>query len=146
MPVHVPGSLERLLSLLEPCFSQPVFQTFRALAVGFIARVGVQRWACVRAAPPRPRRWLDGDDPAASRRMNRSRSAPARRRRTVAPCATTSTAPPPVSFAANANPGAPRRRSVSRTTAEAFIPSAPDALRPATFRHSYRAETVSPLD
>jgi hypothetical protein len=40
MPLHVPGSLDRLLSLLEPCFSQPGFQTFRALVAGFIGRVG----------------------------------------------------------------------------------------------------------
>jgi transposase len=40
MPLHVPGSLDRLLSLLAPCFSQPAFQTFRALVLGFIARVG----------------------------------------------------------------------------------------------------------
>lgn len=40
MPLHVPGSLDGLLSLLEPCFSQPTFQTFRALVVGFVGRVG----------------------------------------------------------------------------------------------------------
>jgi len=40
MPLHVPGSLDRLLSLLAPCFSQPTFQTFRALLLGFIGRVG----------------------------------------------------------------------------------------------------------
>jgi hypothetical protein len=40
MPLHVPGSLDGLLSLLEPCFSQPAFQTFRALVVGFVGRVG----------------------------------------------------------------------------------------------------------
>jgi len=40
MPLNVPGSLDRLLSLLAPCFSQPVFQTWRALVVGFIGRVG----------------------------------------------------------------------------------------------------------
>lgn len=40
MPLHVPGSLDRLLSLLEPCFSQPAFETFRVLVVGFVARVG----------------------------------------------------------------------------------------------------------
>ncbi|HET9118065.1 MAG TPA: transposase [Pseudonocardiaceae bacterium] len=40
MPLHVPGSLDGLLSLLEPCFSQPTFQTFRALVRGFIGRVG----------------------------------------------------------------------------------------------------------
>ncbi len=40
MPLYVPGSLDGLLSLLEPCFSQPAFQTFRALVRGFIGRVG----------------------------------------------------------------------------------------------------------
>lgn len=40
MPLHVPGSLDGLLSLLEPCFSQPTFQTFRALVCGFVGRVG----------------------------------------------------------------------------------------------------------
>lgn len=40
MPLHVPGSLDGLLSLLEPCFSQPVFQTFQVLVVGFVGRVG----------------------------------------------------------------------------------------------------------
>jgi hypothetical protein len=40
MPCHVPGSLDRLLSLLSPCFSQPTFQSFRCLVVGFIGRVG----------------------------------------------------------------------------------------------------------
>lgn len=54
MPLHVPGSLDRLLSLLGPCFSQPTFQAFRALAVGFIARVGEHTvtgmWQAVRLA------------------------------------------------------------------------------------------------
>ena len=54
MPLHVPGSLDRLLSLLGPCFSQPAFQTFRALVVGFIARVGEHTvtgmWQAVRLA------------------------------------------------------------------------------------------------
>lgn len=40
MPLHVPGSLDGLLSLLAPCFSQPTFQTFRALVRGFVGRVG----------------------------------------------------------------------------------------------------------
>jgi hypothetical protein len=40
MPVHVPGSLELVLSLLSPCFTRPGFVTFRALVVGFIGRVG----------------------------------------------------------------------------------------------------------
>lgn len=39
MPVHVPGSLQRVLSLLEPAFSQPTFLTFQALVVGFLGRV-----------------------------------------------------------------------------------------------------------
>jgi hypothetical protein len=54
MPVHVPVSLDRLLSLLAPCFTQPCFQTCRALAVGFIARVGEHTvtgvWQAVRLA------------------------------------------------------------------------------------------------
>lgn len=54
MPLHVPGSLDRLLSLLGPCFSQPAFQTFRLLVVGFIARVGEHTvtgmWQAVRLA------------------------------------------------------------------------------------------------
>jgi hypothetical protein len=54
MPLHVPGSLDRLLSLLGPCFSQPAFQTFRALVAGFIARVGEHTvtgmWQAVRLA------------------------------------------------------------------------------------------------
>ena len=40
MPLHVPGSLDGLLSLLAPCFSQPTFQTFRSLVCGFVGRVG----------------------------------------------------------------------------------------------------------
>lgn len=40
MPLHVPGSLDGLLSLLGGCFTQPTFQTFRALVVGFVGRVG----------------------------------------------------------------------------------------------------------
>ena len=40
MPLHVPGSLDALLSLLGPCFTQPTLQTFRALLVGFVGRVG----------------------------------------------------------------------------------------------------------
>jgi hypothetical protein len=39
MPV-VPGSLAALLSLLRPAFSAPTFETFRALVVGFLGRVG----------------------------------------------------------------------------------------------------------
>jgi hypothetical protein len=37
---QVPGSLAELVSLFDGCFTQPTFQTFRALVVGFIARVG----------------------------------------------------------------------------------------------------------
>jgi hypothetical protein len=40
MPLHVPGSLDGLLSLLRGCFSQPTFQTFRALVLGFVGRIG----------------------------------------------------------------------------------------------------------
>jgi len=40
MPLHVPGSLDRLLSLLAPGFSQPTFQTFRALVCGCVGRIG----------------------------------------------------------------------------------------------------------
>ncbi len=34
MLLHVPASLDGLLSLLVPCFSQPTFHTFRAMVVG----------------------------------------------------------------------------------------------------------------
>jgi hypothetical protein len=37
---QVPGSLAELVSLFAGCFTQPTVQTFRALVVGFIARVG----------------------------------------------------------------------------------------------------------
>ena len=37
---QVPGSLAELVSLFAGCFTQPTFQTFRAMVVGFIARVG----------------------------------------------------------------------------------------------------------
>jgi DDE superfamily endonuclease len=37
--LHVPGSLDTLLSLLREAFTQPTFQTFRALFVGFLSRV-----------------------------------------------------------------------------------------------------------
>ena len=57
MPLHVPGSLDGLLSLLEPCFSQPTFQTFqtfRALVCGFVGRVAdhtvTGMWQAVRLA------------------------------------------------------------------------------------------------
>ena len=36
---QVPTSLGGLLSLLAPCFSQPTFQTFSALVVGFVGRI-----------------------------------------------------------------------------------------------------------
>jgi hypothetical protein len=36
---QVPTSLAALLSLLRPCFTQPTFQTFGALVVGFVGRV-----------------------------------------------------------------------------------------------------------
>jgi hypothetical protein len=38
--LDVPASLDALLSLLRPCFSQPTFQTFRALLVGQISQTG----------------------------------------------------------------------------------------------------------
>ena len=37
---QVPGSLGELVSLFAGCFTQPTFRTFRALLLGFIARVG----------------------------------------------------------------------------------------------------------
>jgi hypothetical protein len=36
---QVPSSLAGLLSLLAPCFTQPSFQTFSALLVGFVGRI-----------------------------------------------------------------------------------------------------------
>ncbi len=36
---QVPTSLAGLLSLLAPCFTQPSFQTFSMLMVGFVGRV-----------------------------------------------------------------------------------------------------------
>ena len=36
---QVPTSLGGLLSLLAPCFSQPTFQTFSMLMVGFVGRI-----------------------------------------------------------------------------------------------------------
>jgi len=36
----VPTSLAGLLSLLGPCFTQPTFQTFSTLLVGFVGRIG----------------------------------------------------------------------------------------------------------
>ncbi|MCA1678960.1 MAG: transposase [Actinobacteria bacterium] len=42
MLLHVPASLDGLLSLLAPCFSQPSFQTFRALVVGQVSQTGLR--------------------------------------------------------------------------------------------------------
>ena len=42
MLFHVPGSLDGLLSLLTPCFTQPTFQTFRALLVGQVSQTGLR--------------------------------------------------------------------------------------------------------
>jgi hypothetical protein len=39
MPLHVPVSLAGLLSLCRPAFTQPTFQTFCMLVVGFVGRV-----------------------------------------------------------------------------------------------------------
>ncbi len=39
MPLHVPGSLAGLLSLCRPAFTQPTFQTFCVLVVGFVGRI-----------------------------------------------------------------------------------------------------------
>jgi len=35
----MPSSLAGMLSLLAPCFTQPTFQTFNALVVGFVGRI-----------------------------------------------------------------------------------------------------------
>lgn len=40
MLLNLPASLDGLLSLLAPCFTQPTFQTFRALVVGQLAQTG----------------------------------------------------------------------------------------------------------
>ena len=40
MLLHVPVSLDGLLSLLAPCFTQPSFQTFRALLIGQVSQTG----------------------------------------------------------------------------------------------------------
>ncbi len=40
MLLDVPASLDALLSLLRPCFSQPSFQTFRGLLVGQVCQTG----------------------------------------------------------------------------------------------------------
>jgi hypothetical protein len=45
MLLHVPVSLDGLLSLLAPCFTQPTFQTFRALFVGQVSQTG-RRTVC----------------------------------------------------------------------------------------------------
>ncbi len=45
MLLDVPASLDSLLSLLRACFSQPTFQTFRALIVGQLAQTQ-QRTVC----------------------------------------------------------------------------------------------------
>jgi DDE superfamily endonuclease len=45
MLLHVPVSLDGLLSLFRCCFSQPSFQTFRAMVVGQIAQTG-RRTVC----------------------------------------------------------------------------------------------------
>lgn len=42
MLLDVPASLDGLLVLLRPCFSQPSFQTFRALLVGQISQTGLR--------------------------------------------------------------------------------------------------------
>jgi len=42
MLLHVPASLDELLSLLAGVYSQPTFQTFRALVVGQISQTGVR--------------------------------------------------------------------------------------------------------
>ena len=45
MFLHVPVSLDGLLSLLAPCFTQPTFQTFRAMVLGQVAQTG-RRTVC----------------------------------------------------------------------------------------------------
>jgi SRSO17 transposase len=45
MLLHVPVSLDGLLSLFTGCFSQPSFQTFRAMVVGQVSQVG-RRTVC----------------------------------------------------------------------------------------------------
>lgn len=42
MLLHVPASLDGLLSLLAPCFTQPSFQTFRALVLGQVSQTGLR--------------------------------------------------------------------------------------------------------
>jgi hypothetical protein len=45
MRLHVPASLDALLSLFAPCFTKPSLQTFRALVVGQLAQTG-RRTVC----------------------------------------------------------------------------------------------------
>ena len=45
MLLHVPVSLDGLLSLFGPCFSQPSFQTFRAMILGQVSQTG-RRTVC----------------------------------------------------------------------------------------------------
>lgn len=42
MLLHVPASLDELLSLLASCFTQPTFQSFRALVVGQVSQTGLR--------------------------------------------------------------------------------------------------------
>ncbi|MDP9188523.1 MAG: transposase [Actinomycetota bacterium] len=42
MLLDVPASLDGLLVLLRPCFSQPSFQTFRAMVVGQVCQTGLR--------------------------------------------------------------------------------------------------------
>lgn len=42
MLLDVPASLDGLLSLFRSCFSQPTFQTFRALLVGQVCQSGLR--------------------------------------------------------------------------------------------------------
>ena len=42
MLLHVPASLDGLLSLFSSCFTQPTFQTFRGLVVGQISQTGLR--------------------------------------------------------------------------------------------------------
>lgn len=42
MLLHVPASLDGLLSLFAPCFTQPTFQTFRALVVAQLSQTGLR--------------------------------------------------------------------------------------------------------
>jgi hypothetical protein len=42
MLLHVPASLDGLLSLFRSCFTQPTFQTFRAIVVGQVSQTGLR--------------------------------------------------------------------------------------------------------